>query len=101
MKWKKKKETKDNSELLQERSCRLVIPLVFVHFGRWGKQAVKYLNRLAKNARDDEERRNETDFKTKWQSILSVTLQRCNVKIASDKLISIARLERRNVVCAV
>ena len=100
MKRAKEKEEKYNSELLPEGSCPLVIPLVFKHFGRWGEQAVRYLNKLAKSARDEEGRRNETDFKTKWQSIISVTLQRCNAKVTSDKLISIARLERRNVVCA-
>ena len=101
MKRDEKKEAKCNSELLPEGSCPLVIPLVFEHFGRWGKQAVRYLNKLAKSARDDERRRNETDFKTKWRSITSVTLRRCNAKVVSDKLISIVRLERRNVVCAV
>ena len=34
-----KKETTCNSELLPEGSCPLDIPLVFEHFGRWGKQA--------------------------------------------------------------
>ena len=75
--------------------------LVFKHFGGWGKQTVRYLNKLAKSANNDEGRRNETDFKTKCQSIISVTLQRCNAKVVSDKLISVARLECRNVVCTV
>ena len=101
MKREEKKEAKYNSELLPERSCPLVIPLVFKHFGCWAKQAVIYLNKLAKSARDEEERRNETDFKTKWRSILSVTLQHCNAKVVSNKLISIATLERQNVVCGV
>ena len=101
MKRDEKKEAKCYSELLPEGFCPLVIPLVFEHFGRWGEQAVRYLNKLAKSARDDEGRRNETDFKTKWRSITSVTLRCCNAKVVSDKLISIVRLERRNVVCAV
>ena len=101
MKQEKKKEAKYNAELLPEGSCPLVIPLVFKHFGSSGEQAVRDLNKLAKSARDEEERRNETDFKNKWQSISSVALQRCNAKVVSDKLISIARLEHRNVICAV
>ena len=101
IKQEEKKEAKYNSELLPEGSCPLVIPLVFEHFGRWGKQAVRYLNKLAKSARDEEGRRNETDFKTKWRSIISVTLQCCNTKVVSNKTISIAKLERQNVVCAV
>ena len=56
---------------------------------------------MAKSARNEEGRRAETDFKTKWRSIISATLQRCNSKVVSDILISIARLERQNVVCAV
>ena len=64
-----------------------------------GEQAVKYLNKLAKSARHDKGKRNKTKFK-KWQSIISVTLQRCNAKVVSNKLISIARLEHRNVVCS-
>ena len=51
-------------------------------------------NKLAKSARDEEGRRNEIDFKTKWRSIISVTLQHCNAKVISNKLISITRLER-------
>ena len=36
----------------------MVIPLVFEHFGPWGnKQLIKYLNKLAKSARDDEGKR--------------------------------------------
>ena len=66
MKLEEKKEAKYNSEMLPEGSCPLVISLVFEHFGCWGEQAVRYLNKLAKSARDDEGRRNETDFKTKW-----------------------------------
>ena len=93
MKQEEKKEAKYNSELLPEGSCPLVIPLVFEHFGRWSKQTVRYLNKLAKSARDEEGRRNETDFKTKWRSIIiSVILQHCNAKVVSDKLISKARL---------
>ena len=90
---------KYNSKLLPEGCCLLVIPLVFKHFGCWGKQAVRYLNKLAKSGRDDEGN-GETDFKNNWRSIISVALQRCNVKVVSDKVISIARLERRNVVCS-
>ena len=56
MKREEKKEAKYNSKLLPRGSCPLVIPLVFEHFGRWGKQAVRYLNKLAKSARDDEGR---------------------------------------------
>ena len=56
MKREEKKEAKCNSELLPEGSCPLVIPLVFGHFSRWGEQAVRYLNKLAKSARDEEGR---------------------------------------------
>ena len=55
MKQKEKKEAKYNSELLPQGSCPLVIPLVFDHFGRWGKQSVRYLNKLTKSARDGKE----------------------------------------------
>lgn len=79
MKREKKKGVKYQSELLPGGSSPRVIPLVFEQFGRWGKQAVKYLNKLAKSARDDEGRRNEVEFKTKWRSIISVTLQQRNV----------------------
>ena len=85
MKREEKKEAKYNSELLPEESCPLVIPLVFKHFGCWGKLAVRYLNKLGKSARDEEGRQNETDFKTKWRSILSVTLHGCNAKVVSNK----------------
>ena len=60
MKRKEKKEAKYNSELLPEGSCPLVTSLVFKHFGCWGKQGVRYLNKLAKSARDEDGRRNET-----------------------------------------
>ena len=41
--------------------------LLFLNFlAVLGEQAVRYLNKLAKSARDDEGRQNETDFKTKW-----------------------------------
>ena len=66
MKREEKKEANYNSELPPEESCPLVIHLVFKHFGCWGEQAVRYLNKLAKSARDDEGKRKEIDFKTKW-----------------------------------
>ena len=45
MKREEKKEEKYNFELLPERSCPLVIPLVFQHFGRWGEQGGKECKR--------------------------------------------------------
>ena len=96
MKREEKKEAKYNSELLPESP---VIPLAFEILAV-GENKVKYLKCWQKvRARDDE--MIETEFKKKWRSIISVTLQRCNAKVVSDKLISIARLERRNVVCLV
>ena len=37
-------------------------PLVFEHFGCWGKQAESYLNQLARRMRDQEGRSNEAQF---------------------------------------
>ncbi len=48
MKREEKKKAEYNSELLPEGSCLLVTPLVFKHFGRWGEQVVRYLNKLAR-----------------------------------------------------
>ena len=55
-------------------------------------QASNYLNKLAESSRDNEEKKNKAQFKTKWRSLISIQLQRNLAKVIADKLYSIHRM---------
>ena len=53
------------------------IALVFKHFGRWGHDALQFLNRLSILSTDEDGRKNSKEFMTYWCRCLSIALQRC------------------------
>ena len=62
------------------------IPIVFEHFGRWGKQANQFLHQLSLQSVNEDRSPNRHEFKTFWRRCLSVALQRCNVSVITRKL---------------
>ena len=48
------------------------IALVFEHFGRWGHDALQFLNRLSILSTDEDGRKNSREFKTYWCRCLSM-----------------------------
>ena len=66
-----------------------LIPLVFEKFGGWGEEASTFLNKLSKLYRDEEGRKNPSDFRTHWRRRLSVQLQRCNALVLARKMIRV------------
>ena len=67
------------------------IALVFEHFGRWGQDAVDFLNRLSHQSTDEDGRSNGREFKTYWRRCLSIALQRCNANVLCKKLGRVVR----------
>ena len=63
-----------------------LIPLVFEHFGRWGNNGEKFLHQISLRSRDEDEKLNLIKFKTYWQRILSITLQRCKSSVLAKRL---------------
>ena len=62
------------------------IPIVFEHFGRWGKQANQFLHQLSLQSVNEDGSPNRHEFKTFWRRCLSVALQRCNASVITRKL---------------
>ena len=62
------------------------IPIVFEHFGCWGKQANQFLHHLSLQSVDEDGNPNSHEFKTFWRRCLSVALQRCNASVITRKL---------------
>ena len=63
-----------------------LIPLVFEHYGRWGTEAEKFLNKISHRSRDEDSKSNTADFKTYWRRLFSVTLQNCNSSVIQRKI---------------
>ena len=59
------------------------IALVFEHFGRWGHDALQFLNRLSILSTDEDGRKNSREFKTYWRRCFSIALQRSNANVIS------------------
>ena len=75
------KHSKYSKQQLPGRYTPTHIPLVFEHFGVWGEETSTFLNKLSKLYRDEEGRKNPSDFKKNWRRRLSVQLQRCNALV--------------------
>ena len=52
-------------------------------FGRWGHSGEKFLHQISLRSRDEDGKLNLIEFRTYWQRILSITLQRCNSSVFS------------------
>ena len=65
------------------------VPLVLEHFGRWGEEALRFLDQLSRK------NRNVVQFKSHWRKRLSVILQKCNARVLLKKL---SRLSCDNIV---
>ena len=77
LKRENKKIEKYNGERHIGGNSSELVPLVCEHFGYWGKDSVRFLNRISLRSRDDDGKINSAEFKTYWRHVLSVTLQRC------------------------
>ena len=86
LKREEKKIEKYQQEARPGGSAPNLIPLVFEHFGRWGSEAEKFLNKLSKRSRNEEGKLNASEFKTYWRRLFSITLQRCNSNVLQEKL---------------
>ena len=75
------------------------IALVFEHFGRWGQDAVDFLNRLSHQSTDEDGRSNGREFKTYWRRCLSIALQRCNANVLCKKLGRVVRSKDSTEPC--
>jgi hypothetical protein len=62
------------------------VPLVLEHFGRWGQQALQFLDQLSLQSVDEDGRENGKEFKTFWRRRFSVALQRCNSSVLRRKI---------------
>ena len=67
------------------------IPAVFEHYGRWGLKAQQLLYDLSLLSFDEDGQKNGRDFMTYWRWCLSVALQRCNARVITRKLSSLAK----------
>ena len=67
------------------------IPVVFEHYGRWGLKAQQLLYDLSLLSFDEDGQKNGRDFMTYWRRCLSVALQRCNARVITRKLSSLAK----------
>ena len=56
------------------------VPLVLKHFGRWGEEALRFLDQLSRK------NQNVVQFKSHWTKRLSVILQKCNTRVLLKKL---------------
>ena len=65
------------------------VPLVLKHFGRWGEEALRFLNQLSRK------NQNVVQFKSHWRKRLSIILQKCNARVLLKKL---SRLSCDNIV---
>ena len=65
------------------------VPLVLEHFGRWGEEALRFLDQLSRK------NQNVVQFKSHWRKRLSVILQKCNARALLKKL---SRLSCDNIV---
>ena len=65
------------------------VPLVLEHFGRWGEEALRFLDQLSRK------NQNVVQFKSHWRKRLSVILQKCNARVLLKKL---SRLSCDNIV---
>ena len=65
------------------------VPLVLEHFGRWGEEALRFLNQLSRK------NQNVVQFKSHWRKRLSIILQKCNARVLLKKL---SRLSCDNIV---
>ena len=63
-----------------------VVSLVMEHFGSWGEEARKFLQKLAAFSSDEAGRPNAAEFLDFWRKMFSVQLQKCNVQVISKKL---------------
>ena len=63
-----------------------VVPLVFEHFGRWGKKAETYLDNLSKLSKDGFGKSNRVEFKDYWHQRIAIQLQRCNANVLLKKI---------------
>ena len=63
-----------------------VVPLAMEHFGSWGGEARKFLQKLAAFSSDEAGRPNVVEFLDFWRKRFSVQLQKCNVQVISKKL---------------
>ena len=62
-----------------------LIPLVFEHFGHWGKSAELFLQKLADKSKSVGDAKS-AEFITDWRRQLSVLLQNCNSKVILKKI---------------
>ena len=92
LKRENKKIKKYNGERHSGGNSSDLVPLVCEHFGYWGKDSVRFLNRISLRSRDDDGKINSAEFKTYWRRVLSVTLQRCNTSIINRKMDRLACL---------
>ena len=63
-----------------------VVSLVMEHFGSWGEEARKFLQKLAAFSSDEAGRPNAAEILDFWRKMFSVQLQKCNVQVISKKL---------------
>ena len=62
-----------------------VTSLVLEHFGRWGEEGKKFLQKLSKHSSDKIGRPNAPEFIDYWRKRFSVQLQKRNAKVLLKK----------------
>ena len=62
-----KKKEKYRKKLIPEGSTAIPIPLVIEHYGTWGVERQRFLQKLAKKAADEVGKPNEAEFVTTWK----------------------------------
>ena len=81
-----KKMEKYGHEVLLCGSKPDLIPLVFEHFGHWGKSAELFLQKLAEKSKSVGDAKSAAKFTTDWRRRLSVLFQNCNSKVILKKI---------------
>ena len=75
------KNDKHSSELAAWGNPSNCVPLVFEHL-----KANQFLHELSEASRDEDGKKNSSEFKTYWRHCVSVTLQCCNAGVIRHKL---------------
>ncbi|XP_062507491.1 uncharacterized protein LOC134183920 [Corticium candelabrum] len=85
-KWREeRKNSRYKKERLPGGTSVSLIPLVLEHYERWGKEAWKFLQKLAEQSSDEFGRPNPSEFLDFWRKRFAIQLQRCNASVIRRK----------------
>ena len=80
-----RKHSRYKKERLPGGTSVSLIPLVLEHYGRWGEEEWRFLQKLAEQSSDEFGRPNPPEFLDFWRKRFAVQLQRCNASVIRRK----------------